>query len=117
MERERVAGVTIDRCAGCGSVWLDAGEVERLLMSTEAVLAADSGPSGPAARGQSLGEVLCPRDLTALEVVRHPEQSHIEVDRCPRCRGMLLDAGELRDMDEFTLVERLKSLIGGRRSG
>lgn len=117
MERETVQGVTIDRCAGCGRVWLDAGEVDRLLMSTEAVLAVDIGASGPAARGQSLGEVLCPRDLTALEVVRHPEQSHIEVDRCPRCKGMLLDAGELRDMDQFTLLERLKSLIGGKRGG
>jgi len=114
MEKETIGSVTVDRCAGCGAIWLDHGEVERLLADTKFVIAADIGVSGPATRGLSLGEVLCPRDKTPLKVTRHPGQSHIEVDRCSSCRGMLLDTGELKDMDQFTLVERLKALIGSR---
>lgn len=115
MEREKLGEVTIDRCAGCGAIWLDHGEVERLLADTKLVIAADIGVSGPRTRGASLGEVLCPRDKTVLKLTNHPQQSHIEVDSCPTCRGMLLDAGELKDMDEFTLMERLRALMGSMK--
>ncbi len=116
MERTSIAGVTLDRCAGCGAIWLDPGELARLLACTKSVLEADIGRSGPEARGQSLGEVVCPRDLTPLAPKRHPEQSHVIIDECPTCHGMLLDAGELRDIDQFTLVERLKSLLRAKRA-
>ncbi len=31
MEPSERAGVTVDLCPGCGAVWLDAGEIERIL--------------------------------------------------------------------------------------
>jgi Zn-finger nucleic acid-binding protein len=33
------------------------------------------------------------------------------IDLCRTCGGVLLDAGELKDLSEFTLAERLKGFF------
>ena len=41
-----------------------------------------------------------------------PKQPHIQELACTVCGGVLLDAGELKDLSEFTLGERVKGLFG-----
>ena len=116
MERITLGAVAIDRCPTCGGVWLDAGELEGL---RQAMLIEqhrrtldqldDMGTTEPEARPNPL---LCPRDRARMSVHRHPAQTHIEMDVCTKCGGMFFDAGELSDLTEFSLAERLKSLLG-----
>jgi Zn-finger nucleic acid-binding protein len=38
-------------------------------------------------------------------------QHHIEFEACTRCDNVFLDAGELSDLTEFTLFERVKQAL------
>jgi Zn-finger nucleic acid-binding protein len=114
MSRVSLGTVEIDRCPGCGGVWLDAGELERVktlgAIATRAMQDLDSvGGEEPAERPQPL---LCPRDHSRMSVHRDPRQKHIEFDSCGKCGGVFFDAGELADLTEVTLGERLKGLLG-----
>ncbi len=39
------------------------------------------------------------------------EQDHVSYEVCPKCYGVFLDAGEFRDLKDFTLFERLRALV------
>ncbi|MBZ0173171.1 MAG: zf-TFIIB domain-containing protein, partial [Phycisphaerales bacterium] len=56
----------------------------------------------------------CPRDNTPLTQVRDPKQPHVQYDLCPHCGGVFFDTGELADLTEFTLRERIGWLFPGR---
>lgn len=114
MSRITLGAVAVDRCPSCGGVWLDAGELEgvrRAMLDHSVTLDAldGLGTSEPSERPQPL---LCPRDRSRLSVHRDPKQKHIEFDSCTKCGGLFFDAGELSDLSEFTLGERVRSLLG-----
>lgn len=110
------AEVTVDRCAVCGAVWLDKHELETLL-SMKAARQVDIGPfhtnrQNPRA-SEAVGGLTCPRDASYLVEVEHEQQRHVLICICTECGGKLLDAGELLDLAEFTVVERIKSALRG----
>lgn len=111
MEKVRVAGVTVDRCYRCGSMWFDGAELERVLAEASAVRRVDSRLDDDLARGFTVGAVRCPRDKSPLMIVPDDVQSHIHVDLCRTCGGVLLDAGELKDLSQMTLRERLSAVF------
>jgi len=111
MEKVKVAGVVIDRCHRCGSMWFDATELRQVLSDHSSVRGLDIGPDPDLARGFTIGATRCPRDGAPLAVVPDHAQSHIHADLCRTCRGVLLDAGELKDLSEITLRERLGSVF------
>lgn len=98
MEKDRVAGVTTDRCNACGRLWLDDGEMQRLLGDGDTVKTADAGPFGKASTRAALGGHVCPRDGSELLEVKHPQRADVVIEVCPVCKGVLLDAGELRQI-------------------
>lgn len=110
-ELVQVGGVTIDRCTACGGLWLDALELERVLATRGAARKADpKAPEIEAATGRS-GASICPRDGSMLIHMVDQRQTHIRYESCTVCGGVFLDAGELRDLSEFTLGERLRSIF------
>lgn len=114
MEQERIGSVRIDRCPQCGGIWLDKGELEQVVKSAEprAVQAeVDIGAASGAKTRQRVGHIKCPRDGKDLRVKRHDAQAHVEIDQCDSCGGAFLEAGELADLSEFTLLERMKTLL------
>ncbi|USN98392.1 MAG: zf-TFIIB domain-containing protein [Phycisphaeraceae bacterium] len=117
MRRFLIGSVEIDRCGVCGGIWLDLGELQRLLESGEDIRHAIGEldhwvqPEDP-----SVGSPpVCPRDHAPLTQVRDPKQPHIQYDLCTHCGGLFFDAGELADLSEFTLKERLRWLFPGLR--
>jgi Zn-finger nucleic acid-binding protein len=59
MQKELVAGqVTIDRCAHCGCLWLDKGELEKLiaLVTDEAVQTVEADVERSRKAGRTYGE-------------------------------------------------------------
>jgi Zn-finger nucleic acid-binding protein len=117
MHKVMIEKLTIDRCVACGAMWFDVGEIERVLKMKKKVASdIDAGATRPAEAGKhaharSGNNLKCPRDKEPLAPRMYPDQSHIVVDECKFCHGMLLDSGELSDASDFTLAERVKSFF------
>jgi Zn-finger nucleic acid-binding protein len=110
--------VTLDRCSTCGGIWLDAGELDKLTqhdpdLRLEAVKIDSGSAHRPRTRTNSAAPRQCPRDGTLLVTTEHKQQFHVMIDRCTSCHGIFLDAGELKDLSEFTLKERLRAMLHG----
>ena len=106
-------GVWVERCDCCGGIWLDCGELERLVKHKTAVKEVDAGSALSLKRFAigAPGPRKCPRDGTVLTTMQHHEQKHIVIDRCSTCMGIFLDAGELKDIADFTLSERIRAIL------
>jgi len=114
MEKVTVGGIEIDRCAGCGAMWFDALELDKILESKDSkafVKNLDIGSTGRHTGVKALGKLVCPRDRSPLITLLDMKQSHVEEMGCTVCGGVLLDSGELKDLSEFTLKERVRALI------
>lgn len=82
-----LGGVEADVCPSCKGLWLDGHELGALLGVRDGRL--ENRPARDS-------EVACPRcDLQWLKTLRFPGSPALDVDRCPDCRGMWLDHGEL----------------------
>lgn len=110
MARHTHGSLTIDRCQTCSGLWLDALELQRLLERPQTPRAVDTGAprtgSPPSPR-----RLQCPRDKSPLIAMSDPMQRHVRYEQCSVCGGLFLDAGELRDLSELTLRERIRTIF------
>jgi Zn-finger nucleic acid-binding protein len=111
MERIDAGGVEVDHCAACGAVWFDADELERVLAADGAAMRIDLGGDKGTPRGFLVGPMVCPRDRRPMISQIVAEQDHIHFEACTRCGGVLLDAGELSDLRERTMRERVRGFM------
>lgn len=94
----QVGAVVVDVChGGCGGIWFDLFELQRVDEQHEA--AGEpllSIPRDPAIKVDSNRKRACPR-CNGIKLKRHffSAKRQIEVDQCPNCGGYWLDAGEL----------------------
>ena len=93
--REKSAGdITLDMCyGGCGGIWFDASELERV--NARAATTLHSIWQIPVSNVKLTEPRPCPRcpDLI-LERKWFSELKQVEIDQCARCGGIWLDAGE-----------------------
>lgn len=112
MRALRAGDAHIERCEGCFGIWLDKGERTKLMASDEAVAGLDVGSP---AQGEAMDEIRiidCPRCQRRMMHVDDAAQKHVGFEICPDCHGSFFDAGELTDLSEFTLSERIKAFFG-----
>lgn len=115
MEKLPVSDFSVDHCARCGAIWFDAYELEKTIRAKEQGFKVEEIDYGTAreydykVHGGDIRE--CPRDHEPLIQIPDPRQPHVLIDLCKKCGGVLLDAGELKDLSEFTLGERLRGLF------
>lgn len=109
-ESFRFETVDVDRCTGCGGIWLDATEKERL-ERIEGAGSIDAGSRRVGKTYNAMQEVRCPRCDREMLRMADDAQFHIEFESCPDCGGTFFDAGELRDLTELSNVERLRRLL------
>jgi Zn-finger nucleic acid-binding protein len=106
--REKGAGgMTLDICyGGCGGIWFDASELERVTPQAAATLHTIwQTPVNP----KKLSEPrLCPR-CQGLELERKwfSDLKKVEIDQCKKCGGIWLDAGEFSRIYEETQGSRI----------
>ncbi len=103
LSAHEVGEITVDVCrGGCGGIWFDAQELQRMDEPTEPVpdglLEVDRDPAvavDPEARRH------CPR-CPELVMMRHwfTVKRAVVVDECPGCGGFFLDHGELAAIRE-----------------
>jgi len=86
--------VEVDYCAGCGGIWLDAGELELLVDepgAARAVLDSFVVPDGVKERARR-----CPICRKRMEKVRAASgEGDVLLDRCRGADGLWFDRGEL----------------------
>lgn len=114
MEKVFISGIEIDRCAGCGAMWFDALELDKILgsgMAKDFASHLDIGATGRPSGGRALGDLHCPRDRSPLIDVVDLKQEHVQEKACTVCGGILLDKGELKDLSEHTLGEKIKGIL------
>jgi Zn-finger nucleic acid-binding protein len=90
--------LTVDVCAaGCGGIWFDRTELQKVDEAFEAEGDALAGLPAPAgARPDPARRYACPC-CDRIVMMRHFTSvlHDVEVDECPGCGGFWLDAGEL----------------------
>jgi len=113
-----VEGTTVDVCqGGCGGIWFDAHEMQQInepfAFSANALLNIQKMPGITLVQR---GKRSCPR-CKDLFLMRHyfSRKKKVEIDDCPGCGGIWLDAGELALIrDELPPVEDRKEEIRQR---
>ncbi len=93
-------GITVDICkGGCGGLWFDNYEFEKFdephETAGEALL---NIPKGGAVKNDPASRRPCPK-CDGIVMQRHfvSVKRKVEIDECPGCGGIWLDAGELGD--------------------
>ncbi len=92
------SSITYDLCEKCGSLWLDAGELDKMAFSVQGSIeyceqGKDDEPEKQIKK--------CPRcDDFNLSKVRFLESDDIFLHYCRNCGGFWLDGGELNLIDE-----------------
>ena len=86
------AQLSYDACEQCGSLWLDAGELDKLAFNVKGSIefcSQEEDETRPPTRK-------CPRCIEVdLEPVKFLGLTDINLDRCHNCGGFWLDGGEL----------------------
>lgn len=98
LTKTQVGSLVVDICqGGCGGIWFDAFELQRVDEQDEAVgepllhIKRDERIAADASRKRE-----CPK-CAGVRLHRHffSAKRQVEVDECPNCGGYWLDAGEL----------------------
>lgn len=90
-----VGGVQLDLCPSCKGLWLDAGELERLLSRSAGTITKAVGKVsaavGEGLRGYTRNCPSCSKELAKERF----QGDGCWIDRCPDGHGIWLDSGEL----------------------
>lgn len=101
--REKGAGgMTLDICyGGCGGIWFDATELDRI--TAQAATTLHSIWSVPVSNVKLTEPRMCPRHPgQVLERKWFSDSKQVEIDQCPQCGGIWLDAGEFSQIFKET---------------
>ena len=101
MEAVTVSEITVDICRqGCGGIWLDQLELERMDDREESPGALlEQVPMTPMATVDTSKRRTCPKceGQTMLRHKASPKRT-VEIDHCPGCGGYFLDHGEIQQI-------------------
>jgi uncharacterized protein len=89
--------ISYDMCEKCGSLWLDAGDLDKMAFKTVGSIeyCEEIGTDEPEEKPKK-----CPRcDDFKLSKVRFLESDDIDLHLCRNCGGFWLDGGELKLID------------------
>jgi hypothetical protein len=103
--------IRICRCTGCHGLFCNMNTLAKMRDEwlTDTVL--DIGDANRGAQFNHMTDVPCPECGTIMEHHSDDEQTHITLDICPYCTGVILDAGELTDMKSVTLMDHVRRLL------
>jgi Zn-finger nucleic acid-binding protein len=90
-------GVEIDHCIACHGTWLDEGELEQIL-TLAGITTADRLEELERSGDGRAGRRRCPRCPRKLREVAAGVEQELLLDRCPQCRGLWLDRGEMETL-------------------
>lgn len=110
--REKGAGgMALDVCyGGCGGIWFDATELGRV--SARAASTLHTIWNVPVSNVKQTEPRLCPRcPEQILDRKWFSDSQRVEIDQCPKCGGVWLDAGEFSRIYEEIKGAKVSSPI------
>jgi Zn-finger nucleic acid-binding protein len=109
-EKITVGSIEVDRCVNCGGLWFDMLEKEDLvkIKGSESI---DIGDEQAGAQYREMRNIDCPQCGQAMIPMVDKDQFHIKYESCATCYGAFFDAGEFRDLKEFTVLERFSQML------
>jgi Zn-finger nucleic acid-binding protein len=108
--REKNAGdIILDVCyGGCGGIWFDAKELESV--NARAASSLHTIWQVPSTNVKLTEPRMCPRcPEQLLDRKWFSELKQVEIDQCPKCNGIWLDAGEFTRIYEELKGARVSS--------
>jgi Zn-finger nucleic acid-binding protein len=108
--REKGAGgMVLDVCyGGCGGIWFDAAELERV--SARAATTLHTIWQVPVSNVKLTEPRYCPRcPEQVLDRKWFSDLQKVEIDQCPKCGGVWLDAGEFSRIYQETEGAKVSS--------
>jgi len=100
--------VKVDHCGSCGGVFLDKGELNKIEDDTAREYANqirekenDVEEAYEMAKQLERPSASCPKCKCEMEKEEYGMCSNVIVDSCPKCGGMWLDHGELKEIMLF----------------
>ncbi|MEX1032275.1 MAG: zf-TFIIB domain-containing protein [Cellvibrionaceae bacterium] len=103
----------VERCLQCKGLWLDMLEHEDLMDIADGV---DVGDPEIGKKYNEIGHISCPvcPNSKMLRMV-DAKQTHIWFESCPTCYGRFYDAGEFKDLSEYTISDFIKKFTAKER--
>ena len=100
-------GVEIDKCVSCGGIWLDDGELAKIVGATIETFSQslitktlDTVSKGiPQSEKDSVER--CPKCSQEMKALNYSYQSGVVIDSCPNGHGIWLASGELEKVQIF----------------
>ena len=114
MELVTFESVTVDRCTGCKGIWFDANE-QRQLKEMKGSEVIDTGDVSTGKKMDKITNIKCPRCHGPMIRMVDVDQNHIDYEACTTCYGIFLDAGEFKDLKDYTMSEYLRGMFGGNK--
>ena len=103
-------GIDVDRCTGCNGLWFDMLEKDDLL-KIEGSESIDLGSEQVDQKYNNMRDIECPRCGQTMIPMVDKDQYHIKYESCPACYGTYFDAGEFRDLKDYTVAERFHNMM------
>ena len=116
MENVRYGGGDreVQRCTQCAGIWFKPHDLTRLKSTYKADII-DHGKASIGRKHNKVDDIDCPQCGARMEKVSDERQSHIWYESCPNGHGVYLDAGELTDLANDTVMDYVKKWITGSR--
>jgi uncharacterized protein len=114
VEQVTLHSVTVERCLGCGGIWFDSYEADKLraLKGAESI---DTGDPETGRQYDDVEDIQCPKcHVDTLRMV-DAAQPHIHYESCPQCYGVFFDAGEFSDYKEESFWDFFRDLFSRER--
>lgn len=116
LEQVVYRGIEVDRCLSCRGIWFDSLEAENL----KAIKGSESLDIGDPKMGSQFNkpeqDIECPRCEMKMMRIVDIDQHSIWYEKCPKCQGVWLDAGEFKEFkDNFQpkgILDKVKKAFG-----
>ena len=103
--------IKVARCIGCRGLYCERDVLEQMREEWLVDTVLDTGSAVEGAKYNDIEGIPCPGCNTIMDRMQDEEQGHIMLDVCGACDGVFLDAGELTDIKNITLMDHVRRLL------
>ena len=107
--------IAAHKCEGCSGLWFKDGHIA-VDQAIEYAEIFDTEATKKDDFFNQVRDIDCPECAKPMSKMTDKTQFHIKYEMCADCRGIFLDEGELLDLSEFTLTERMQQAIATYKS-